>query len=253
MCLAHLEFLSIDHQEQDFPMHYHDTFCISYIHSGIEQTRLTDKTLLCEAGSISITHPFEVHATPVLDKDIRVSFETLYLADDLVRHFLNGATLHFSNRVLQSPQLVQCFFALKTAYLRKDPKKVETCLHAFIKQLQRYSDLISDPYNDCIKNFNEINQYIENHLTRKISLDDLARMANINKFGFVKKFRIETGMTPMNYFMMKKIQAAKATIGKDSELTQIAYNYNFTDMAHFSKAFKRYIGIAPKTFQRSLG
>jgi AraC-like DNA-binding protein len=77
-------------------------------------------------------------------------------------------------------------------------------------------------------------------------------MANINKFGFSRKFKALTGMTPMNYILMHKIFSSKKLINKNSELTDIAYDYNFTDMAHFSKTFKRYVGLSPKNYQESL-
>jgi len=61
-----------------------------------------------------------------------------------------------------------------------------------------------------------------------------------------------TGMTPMNYVLMRKIFSSKALIKSNLELTEIAYQYNFTDIAHFSKTFKRFIGISPKKYQESV-
>ena len=56
----------------------------------------------------------------------------------------------------------------------------------------------------------------------------------------------------MNYILMKKIFSSKKLIDSNSELTDIAYQYNFTDLAHFSKTFKRFIGVSPKKYQESL-
>ncbi|SHF84784.1 AraC-type DNA-binding protein [Leeuwenhoekiella marinoflava DSM 3653] len=93
---------------------------------------------------------------------------------------------------------------------------------------------------------------IEDNIYNKFCLDELSKMANINKYGFVKKFKTSTGMTPMNYILMKKIFSCKTFIEPNSELTELAYLYNFSDLAHFSKTFKRYIGISPKKFQANL-
>jgi AraC-like DNA-binding protein len=119
--------------------------------------------------------------------------------------------------------------------------------------LKAYSEENEKEY--CALNFDsfsEINTYIENHICSKFCLDNLAEMANINKFGFVKKFKTSTGMTPMNYILMKKIFSSKKLIGSNSELTDIAYQYNFTDLAHFSKTFKRFIGVSPNKYKGSL-
>ncbi len=58
-------------------------------------------------------------------------------------------------------------------------------------------------------------------------------------------------MTPMNYVLMRKIFSSKKYIKSNIELTEIAYKYNFTDIAHFSKTFKRFIGISPKLYQEN--
>lgn len=59
-------------------------------------------------------------------------------------------------------------------------------------------------------------------------------------------------MTPMNYVLMKKVFSSKKDIHSNSELTEVAYRYNFTDMAHYSKTFKRFIGISPKKYRESI-
>jgi AraC-like DNA-binding protein len=51
---------------------------------------------------------------------------------------------------------------------------------------------------------------------------------------------------------MKKIFYAKTLIKKDSILTEIAYELDFTDQSHFNKQFKRFVGISPSTFQANL-
>lgn len=52
-----LEYISIENQTTSFPMHFHETFCISLIYKGIEQIQFEDQNLFTEVGSISITNP----------------------------------------------------------------------------------------------------------------------------------------------------------------------------------------------------
>jgi len=59
-------------------------------------------------------------------------------------------------------------------------------------------------------------------------------------------------MTPINYILMKKVFSSKMLINSNTELTTLAYQYNFTDLAHFSKTFKRFVGISPKKYQQSI-
>ena len=59
-------------------------------------------------------------------------------------------------------------------------------------------------------------------------------------------------MSPINYVLMKKVFAAKKQISADTELIGIAYDFSFADQAHFSKTFKKFIGISPNSYKKML-
>ena len=248
-----LEYISIDNQTTEFPKHFHETFCISLIHQGTEQIDFENRSLFSEAGSISITNPFEIHSNPIIDINFPLKFDTIYIPNDLMKAVLEGKNIIFLNRKINSKKANFLFVELKNAIDAKNPITIEFCLRQFAKSLKSYSQENENEY--CTLNFDsfkEINMYIENHICSKFCLNELAEMANINKFGFVKKFKASTGMTPMNYILMKKIFSSKKLINSNSDLTDIAYQYNFTDLAHFSKTFKRFIGVSPKKYKESL-
>jgi AraC-like DNA-binding protein len=253
MNFTDLEYISIDNQTTNFPKHFHETFCISLIHQGTEQINFEHQSLFSEAGSISITNPFEVHSNPVIDINFPLKFDTIYISSDLMKAVLDGKNIIFLNRKINSKKANLLFLEVKEAIDERNAVIIEDSLRRFLEFLKAYSEENEKEY--CALNFDsfsEINTYIENHICSKFCLDNLAEMANINKFGFVKKFKTSTGMTPMNYILMKKIFSSKKLIGSNSELTDIAYQYNFTDLAHFSKTFKRFIGVSPNKYKGSL-
>ena len=253
MLFDNLEYLSIENQTTDFPKHFHETFCISLIHNGIEQIDFDNQTLFSEKGSISITNPYEIHSNPLTDKDICLKFDTIYLSNDLMKYLLNGQNIKFANRKINSEKANQLFMELKYAIDTKNPEYVEFSLKQFVNTLKIYSQENTKKY--CEQNlyeFKDVSNYIEHNICEKFCLDELSKIANINKYGFIKKFKISTGMTPINYILMKKIFASKTLINPNSDITELAYLYNFCDLAHFSKTFKQYIGISPKKFQSSL-
>lgn len=250
MALDNLEYISIEKQTTNFPKHYHETFCISLIHNGIEKIDFDHQSLFSEKGSISITNPYEIHANPLIDAQTPLTFDTIYLSNDLMTYLLNGKNIRFVNRKINNKQANQMFIQLKNAINTGDAKIMESYLSPFVHLLKHYSEKNNDDFKE--ENppyFKDINHYIEYHIYEKFCLEELSKMAHINKYGFIKKFKSATGMTPMNYVLMKKIFSCKRLIQPDSELTEIAYQYNFTDLAHFSKTFKRFIGISPKKYQ----
>jgi len=74
----------------------------------------------------------------------------------------------------------------------------------------------------------------------------------MDKFNFAKAFRAKYGMSPINYVIMKKVFKTKALITENTNLSQLAYQFEFADQAHFSKQFKRYIGVSPREYKKQL-
>lgn len=250
MSLDNLEYITIENQTTSFPKHFHETFCISLIHKGIEQIDFENQSLFTEAGSISITNPYEVHSNPLIDNDSYLKFDTIYIPNDVMKNLLNGKNIKFINRQITSNKANKLFLKLKKALATKNDEKIKLYLSEFINTLKLYSQENKSEYSGLnFNSYHQISNYIENHIYDKFSLDELSKIVNINKFGFTKKFKALTGMTPMNYVLMRKIFSSKVSIKSNLELTEIAYQYNFTDMAHFSKTFKRFIGISPKKYK----
>lgn len=253
MLLNNLEYISIESQTTDFPKHFHETFCISLIYNGIEQIEFDNQSLFSEKGSISITNPYEIHSNPLIDKNSCLKFDTIYISNDLMKYFLNGKNITFINRKINSEKANQLFIELKNAMDSKNPENIEFFLKQFVSILKFHSQENDKEYAEQnLNGLKEISCYIENNICDKFCLDELSKMANINKYGFVKKFKASTGMTPINYILMKKIFSCKTFINPNSELTELAYRYSFSDLAHFSKTFKRYVGISPKKYQANL-
>ncbi|KIX19721.1 hypothetical protein SY27_16800 [Flavobacterium sp. 316] len=253
MILDDLEYITIENQTTEFPKHFHETFCISLIHKGIEQIDFENQSLFSEAGSISITNPYEIHSNPLFDKKTQLKFDTIYISSQLMKSILNGKNIKFTNRKIKNKNANKLFVELKNAIDKRETQNIEFYLRQFMSSLKPYSQENEKEYAGLnLNNFKEINHYIENHIYDKFSLHELAKIANINKYGFAKKFKASTGMTPINYILMKKVFSSKMSIKPNTELTTIAYQYNFTDLAHFSKTFKRFVGISPKNYQQSI-
>lgn len=247
-----LDFISVTNQKASFPKHFHSTFCISLILTGVEQIDLGDSTLYSEAGSISITNPFEVHSNPLATEGIVTDFDTVYISADLMKYYA-GENIVFINRKIIDNNATRGFLGLKTALNSDNQQETYIALGKFIAAIKPYAHGKGEDYETLnFAEFQYLEEFIEHNILDKFDLDELSRIANSNKYGFVKKFKLFTGMTPMNYIIMRKIFSSKLCIQPTTNLSALAYQYNFSDLAHFSKTFKRYIGISPKDYQRNV-
>ena len=248
-----LELLTVEHQKTAFPAHYHEGFCISLIRNGMECIALDQHHLLSESGTITITNPYEVHANPIIDKDVYLSFDTFYCSQGLMKHLLGGKNIIFNNRKISHPQANKLFLEVKHLKQNALKKEADALIYKFAETLALNADDREEEYGGIdFKELEIVNDYIQENIYNPFNLEQLAKLSNQNKFGFAKKFKANTGMSPMNYILMKKIFSSKEKIAKETSLTHLAYDYHFSDLAHYSKTFKRFVGIAPKSYQDEL-
>lgn len=248
---AEIEYLSVENQEVDFPRHFHETFCISLIKKGIEQIDFGTHSTFSESGTITITNPYEVHANPIVDSDIKTSFDTIYISEDVMKYFVGHNII--LNTQINEGKVLNEFLLLINSLEQNNLKINEVQLAPFIDAIQLFSQpKVESREMLNFNNFQFIEQFIDYHIKERFTVNQLANLASQNKFGFIKKFKSYTGMSPMNYVIMKKVFSAKSLITKDINLSEVAYDYNFTDLAHFSKTFKRYIGISPSKYKLNL-
>jgi AraC family transcriptional regulator len=92
--------------------------------------------------------------------------------------------------------------------------------------------------------------YIDEHLHAALSLRDLAAVAHLSPYYFARRFKESTGLSPHRYIIARRIERAKQLL-RDEELTlaQVAARTGFWDQGHFSRHFKRLVGVTPRRFR----
>ena len=100
---------------------------------------------------------------------------------------------------------------------------------------------------------NMVMDYIERNIGEKISLDKLSQIACFSPFHFHRIFTAITGET-LNSFI-QRIRIEKAAIQLRNEqrasISEIANNCGFASAAHFSRIFRKYMGMTAKEYRES--
>lgn len=93
-------------------------------------------------------------------------------------------------------------------------------------------------------------KYIFEHLYEKISLSILADYSSMNPCYLSHLFKKEVGVSISDYMQKERIEESKKLIlsGKKS-LVDIYVPLGFIDQSHFSKTFKKFVGITPKEYK----
>lgn len=96
----------------------------------------------------------------------------------------------------------------------------------------------------------EITEYIDANLDRNLKIAELARLAQISPYHFIRLFRKSLGQTPYQYILQRRIEKGKDLL-QHSQLSteEIAASLGFCDRSHFAKYIKRFTGLTPKQLQ----
>ncbi|MBQ8310185.1 MAG: helix-turn-helix domain-containing protein [Clostridia bacterium] len=91
-------------------------------------------------------------------------------------------------------------------------------------------------------------------LYRKLDLDELSVKLHISKSNIIRIFKKRYGVTPYEYLLASKIDAAKALL-QSSQMTvkEIADRLCISDEHYFSTLFCNRVGVRPSDFRKSGG
>jgi AraC family transcriptional regulator len=93
--------------------------------------------------------------------------------------------------------------------------------------------------------------YIHEHLDAELSLDHLAAVARMSPYHFARLFKNSTGLPPHQYVIARRVDRAKGLL-RDAErfaLADIAAEVGFSSQSHFTRHFKRLVGVTPRRFR----
>jgi AraC-like DNA-binding protein len=95
-------------------------------------------------------------------------------------------------------------------------------------------------------------EYLSAHLDETVLLADVARHLHISVSTLSHRYHAETGETPMTRLLRLRIDRAKSLLLCGQKLNAIVEVTGFSDIAHFSRTFKRFEGVSPQEYLRAL-
>lgn len=98
---------------------------------------------------------------------------------------------------------------------------------------------------------NKVYAYTLARFKEKISLEDIAAVANISPHSFCRFFKSHTRKTYNNFLRELRIgHACKLLMGDKLSLTQVCYNSGFNNVTNFYKAFRQVTGRTPVEYRK---
>lgn len=95
-------------------------------------------------------------------------------------------------------------------------------------------------------------QFIHEHFSHKIALEDIAKAASISKSEALRCFHFGVHTTPVNYLIEYRLDRARQLLlTTRNTITDISLTVGFESVGYFCRKFKKTFGVSPKGFRRS--
>jgi AraC family transcriptional regulator len=84
------------------------------------------------------------------------------------------------------------------------------------------------------------------------SIADLARVAGLSRYHFLRTFKLLTGVTPHQWLLRMRLRnAAERLVTSTESITDIALDVGFDDLSNFIRSFRAEFGVSPRHYRAS--
>ena len=120
----------------------------------------------------------------------------------------------------------------------------------YLRYIKHQQQVMSDVHE---KKINLTLEWIDQHLSDRITIDDAASTAGMSRSVFTRYFKQKTTMSLTQYLSTTRISrsASLLSIGEHS-ITEVAYQSGFHNLGNFYKQFNQQYSMTPNQFRKML-
>jgi AraC-like DNA-binding protein len=103
---------------------------------------------------------------------------------------------------------------------------------------------------DLLAHLRRARDHIDRHYPAPLDLDQLAAVAGVSKFHFVRCFEATYGETPIRYLTRRRIERAQDLLrAANLTVTEVCMLVGFASLGSFSSRFTRLVGESPTGYR----
>ena len=252
-----------------YPQEIHEFYEFAYIEKGKLSCTLGERTVeLCEGDFLLIpptkTHSYSVapaHTAEIFIVCFRCNSELLTIFDrkialkseekTLIKEIVSEAKKAFAFPFKRKLRLLESPFLGAQQMVENNIERLLICLirnetnkNKNIKLVRSSEELESNLVKDVVT-------LLEGKLYDRITLEDVCQRTYYSKTFLNGIFKKKTGYTIMQYYTLVKIREAKKLL-EDLSPSAVSHQLRFESPTYFTKVFKKYAGMTPTAYKKSL-
>ncbi len=169
-------------------------------------------------------------------------FETLHHFDDIIAPVIGELRKKVMDLNFTHEWLAEIFYNLAEKMFS---------LHQNIKyRIEEIPALKKDTRTEIFERVNIAKDFMLSSLEKQIKIEDIAGVAGLSPYHFLRLFKQVFRETPRRYLMSKRLEKAKQLLlNTDMTITDITLEVGFESVNYFSRLFKKTFGTSPTEFR----
>ncbi|MHA2938820.1 AraC family transcriptional regulator [Vibrio sp. RC27] len=259
--LAGVTVLEASMSDFSYEKHAHEEYSLGVTLQGRQDFFAQRAFHKSSPGKVIIFNPEDVHDGHS-GGDANLHYQMLYFRpEEMLCQFRalgvsSSHPLRVKGSVFDDPLLKHQILNLSNLISTEQTSKLEeeASIFQIAQSLVRLNGSLSAPILERRKDklLLRAKEYIAANLNNDISIDDIANVASMSKFHFIRLFRSQFGITPHQYVLNCRINLAKKALDSGLSSVEVAQLCGFADSSHLNRRFKSYFGMTPKQYQLQL-
>lgn len=221
---------------------------LEYVLEGAGEITLADRTFRASAGQTYLLRPGEAHSycadrqNPW--KKLWINYTSAYLPAMLDAYGIESGVWTVNTRKLFEDAIAAA--SDNRSHIEKC-RAVSDAVHGIVSTIYGAANHSRPAVTDALRIREELKLSLYAHL----SLDTLSERLHISKSNLIRIFKRAYGMTPYEYLLGEKMEAAKALLSSTHmSVGEIAERLCISDGHYFSTLFLRRVGLRPLEYRR---